>query len=129
MICDSAKTQKSKEVRDFLTSIGTSLRLLETGTPWANRADLYVGLMKSAVCKDMKEAGYSLPFWDYCIERRARINNLTAKDLFQLEGRNPHFSVTGEEDDIFNLRQFKFYEWCYFFDIKTSFPNSRKILG
>ena len=129
IICDSAKAQKSNEVRQFLTSIGTSLRLLETGTPWSNRAELYVGLMKSATCKDMKEAGCPLPFWDYCIERRARINNLTAKDLFQLEGRNPQYSITGEEGDISNLCQFKFYEWCYFFDARSAFPNSKEILG
>ena len=57
IICDSAKAQKSSEIREFLTSIGTSLRLLETGTPSANRSELYVGLLKSSVCKEMKEAG------------------------------------------------------------------------
>ena len=56
----------------------------------------------------MKEAECPLPFWDYCIERRERINNLTIKDLFQLKGRNHHYSVTGEEGDISNLYQFKF---------------------
>ena len=85
--------------------------------------------MKSATCKDMKEAGCPLPFWDYCIERRARINNITAKDLFQLEGRNPQYRITGEEGDISNLCQFKFYEWCYFFDARSAFPNSKEILG
>ena len=33
IICNSAKAQKFAEVRHFLTSIGTSIRLLETGTP------------------------------------------------------------------------------------------------
>ena len=50
IICDSARAQKSTEVRQFLTSIGTTLRLLETGTSWSNRTELYVGLMKSATC-------------------------------------------------------------------------------
>ena len=129
IICDSTRAQKSTEVRQFLTSIGTTLRLLETGTPWSIRAELYVGLMKSGTCKDMKEAGCPLSFWIYCIERRARINNLTAKDLFQLEGRNPQYSITGEEGDNSNLCHFRFYEWCYFFDIGTTFPNSKEILG
>ena len=57
IICDSVKAQKSSEIKEFLTSIGTSLRLLETGTPSANRSELYVGLLKSSVCKEMKEAG------------------------------------------------------------------------
>ena len=106
IICDSAQAQKSKEVRNFLTSIGTTLRLLEEGTPWSNRAELYVGLLKSATRKDMKTSMSPLVFWDYCMERRARINNLTAKNLFQLEGRNPHYSVTGQEGDISNICMF-----------------------
>jgi len=66
-------------VRKFCNDIGTTLRVLEEGTPWANKAELYIGLLKEAVRKDMKEAGSPLAFWDYCIERRARINNLTAR--------------------------------------------------
>ena len=62
--------------------MGTTLRVLEEGTPWANKAELYIGLMKEAVRKDMKESNCPLPFWDYCLERRARINNLLVKDLF-----------------------------------------------
>ena len=53
IICDYARAQKSTEVYQFLTSIGTTLRLLETDTPWSNRAELYVGLCKEAVQKDM----------------------------------------------------------------------------
>ena len=55
-ICDSAKAQKSKEVKELLTSIGKSLRLLEVRTPWANKAELYVGLMQSAMYKYTKKA-------------------------------------------------------------------------
>ena len=125
IIYDSVRAQKSTDVRQFLTPIGTTLQLSESGTLWSNRAELYISLIKSGTCKDMKEAGCPLPFWDYCIERRARINNLTAKDLFQLEGRNPQYSITGEEGDISNLCQFRLYEWCYIFDICTAFPNPK----
>ena len=76
----------------------------------------------------MKEAGWPLTFWDYCIKIRARINNLTVKDLFQLEGRNHQYSITGEEGYISNLYQLKFYEWCYFFDVEIAFPHSKEIL-
>ena len=39
-----------------------------------------VGLIKEEVRKDMRESNSPFCFWDYCVERRARINNLTAKD-------------------------------------------------
>ena len=46
IICDAAREQISKEVHDFCYKIGTSIRVLEEGTPWDNRAELYIGLLK-----------------------------------------------------------------------------------
>ena len=103
--------------------------MLEQGTKWANKAELCIGLLKEAVRQDMKESGSPIPLWDYCLERRARINNLTAKDLFQLHGQNAHFTVTGEEGDISNLCQFGWYQWCFYQDNKQKFPHSKEILG
>ena len=128
-VCDAAPEQVSQEVKQFCHQIGSSLRILEEGTPWANRAELYIGLLKEAVRKDMKKSASPLVFWDYCFERRARINNLTARNLFQLEGRNAHFSVTGEEGDISNLCQFDWYDWCYYREHTERFPFNREVLG
>jgi hypothetical protein len=74
--------------------------VLEEGTPWANKAELYIGLIKEAVRKDMKESNCPFVLWDYCIERRACTNNLTAKDIFKLHGRNAHTASTKNEDSI-----------------------------
>ena len=109
--------------------MGTSLRFLETETPWANIAELYVGLMKEAVRKDMKECDCPMRLWDYCIERRARVNNLTAKDTFKLKGTNAHSATLGDTGDISNICQFKWYEWVYSTDEISSFPSSKKELG
>ena len=126
---DGSGEQTSQEVKQFCNNIGTALRVLETGTPWANRAELCIGLMKEAVCKDMREADSPLAFWDYCIERRARVHNLTAKDMFQLHGTNPYAALTKEEGDISNLCQYKWYDWCYYRDDSNSFPFGKEVLG
>ena len=39
IISDGAREQTSDDLRRFLQSIGTSLRVLEEGTPWANKAN------------------------------------------------------------------------------------------
>ena len=106
IICDMSGEQTSKSLRKFCHEIGTTLKVLEEGTPWANKAELYVGLIKEAVRKDMKDSNCPLAFWDYCVERRARINNLTAKNIFKLQGTNAHTALTGEEGDISSLSQF-----------------------
>ena len=129
IICDASGEQTSRTVKEFLRSIGTTLRVLEEGTPWSNRAELYIGIIKEAVRRDMFESNCPLPFWDYCVERRAAIHNLTANGNFNLQGRNPFFSVTGEEGDISNLCQFSFYQWVYYREQKNGFPIPKELLG
>jgi hypothetical protein len=54
---------------------------------------------------------------------------MTAKDMFKLHGSNAHTLLTGDEGDISNLCQFKWYGWCYFRDHKNKFPFNREVLG
>ena len=129
IISDASREQMSQPLHKFCSEIGTTLRVLEEGMPWSNRAELYVGLIKAAVQKDMKESDSPLVFWDYCVERHARINNLTAKDLFQLHGTNAHTATLHEEADISNLCRYGWYEWCYYLEQTNKFPFNHEVLG
>ena len=42
IICDMAGEQSSQALRSFCNDVGTSLRLLARGTPWANKAELFI---------------------------------------------------------------------------------------
>ena len=95
IIANSHKCNKSKEVKCFCHKIGTTLRILEGSTQWANKAELYVVSFKEAVRKDMLDENPPLVLWDYCAERRALIKNMTAKDIFQLQGQTPQFAAFG----------------------------------
>ena len=129
IVADMAGEQMSVDLKRFCNDIGTTLRALEEGTPWSNKAELYIGLIKEAVRKDMRESDSPLVFWDYCVERRARINNLTAKQNFKLHGTTAYTATTGEEGDISNLCQYAWYDWCYFREQKANFPNNKELLG
>ena len=48
-VADMSGEQMSSEVKKFCNDIGTTLRALEEGTPWSNKAELYIGLIKEAV--------------------------------------------------------------------------------
>ena len=129
IVCDPGWEQISQAVKQFCNVIGTQLRMLEEGTPWANKAELYIGLLKEAVRKDMRESDSPLCLWDYCIERRARINNMTAKSRFNLDGTNAHTLTFGEEGDISSLCTYGWYEWCYFRDQTAAFPANKEVMG
>ena len=68
IIADMSGKQMSHNVRKFCNDIGTTLHVLEEGTPWANKAELYIGLFKEAVRKDMHETNSPMILWDYCVE-------------------------------------------------------------
>ena len=106
-IIDRTQAQTSKKVRHFLGQVGTTLRVLKGESQHAARAELYTGLMKSAVGKDTREANSKMQLWCYACERRASIITLTANNLFQLEGQNPYMATLGEMGDISNLCRFK----------------------
>ena len=128
IICDGAKAQVQGETRKLCNNVGTTIRQLERDTPWSNRAELYVGLIKRAIKKEMKIMDSPLALWDYCAQRCAAVNNVTAKKLFQLEGETPSYHVTGQQPDISNLCQFAWYEWAYFRDEKARFPLPTEVL-
>ena len=99
LICDATLEQKSENLKKFLGEIGTRLKVLERGTPWAYKAELFIGLMKEAVCNVMRISNCPLGFWD-CVERRARINNLAALNAYPLHGETPHNDVFHTAGDI-----------------------------
>ena len=105
------------------------LKLLEESTQWANLAERYIGILKSAVRKDMYETDCPLKFWDYCVEWRVRVHNLTAKDRLALDGKNPYTATFGEESDISNICNFGFYELVYYWENTDSFPELKKKIG
>ena len=45
-VADMSGEQMSSEVKKFCNDIGTTLRALEEGTPWSNKAELYIGLKR-----------------------------------------------------------------------------------
>ena len=128
LIADPHPSQKSYSVRRFCDQVGTTLRLLEKSTQWANRAELYIGLLKEAVRKDLRASNAPMVLWDYCIQRRALIHNVTPRNLFQNNGLNPYTITFGTQADISNLCSFGWYEWVYYRDHGV-FPINKEKLG
>ena len=85
--------------------------------------------MKEAVHKDMHIADSPLVFWDYCIDCWMCIYNTTAKEHFKICRSNPHPLTTGEEGGISNLRQYGWYDWCYYCEHAARFLFNQEVLG
>jgi hypothetical protein len=90
LVMDGHKAQVNLETKKFCNEVGTILRKLEVGTPWANQAELYIGLLKEATRKDLRRSNAPMALWDYCIEQHALIHNAIPWKLFQANGLSPH---------------------------------------
>ena len=99
-IPDPEGTHQGEELRKVANEMNCPLKFLERRTQWANLAELYIGLLKEAVRKDMKDTDSPLKFWDYCAKRRVLINNLTSKDLFLFQGNNPNAKIKHKNKKI-----------------------------
>ena len=76
----------------------------------------------------MRETNFLLVFLDYCLKRRARINNLVTKDNFKLHGNNNYTSLMGTEGDISSFQQYGWYKWCYYRQNKEGFPFNKEVI-
>ena len=86
LIVDRFSTHKS--VKLFCDQIDTTLKTLERSTPWANRSELCIGLLKEAFRKDTRESKTPIVIWDHVLERHARINNTVSCAIFQAQAKN-----------------------------------------
>jgi hypothetical protein len=130
LISDPSGEQTSKEIKKIAREMDLTLKVLEESTQWANLAELYIGLIKEAIREDMRTSDCPIVFWDYCAERRALVNNLTAKKLPQLHGiSNAHTLTTGDVGDISNSCVHEFFGWCLYRDQGEDFPYQKKKLG
>ena len=88
--------QKNNKTTKFFHQVGTNLRILEAGTPWANRSELYIGLFKESVRRDLCMTYAPMVLWYYCMERRYQIKNAVPRPLFQNQEMTPHEATFGK---------------------------------
>ena len=85
-------------------------------TPWADRDNLCIGLLKEAVCKDMRALNSPIYLWDYVIKWRVILQNQVPRHLFQNKGLTHHAATFVKTGDMSNICNFAYYEWVYYRD-------------
>ena len=116
LILDPAEYQTSIKFKKFCHQVGTTLHILEEKNQWANQAELYFGIFKKSLRKDIQSTNFPMRLWDYCVESREKIHNVTPHNMFQLNGNTPTVATHGAQRDISNICQSVWYDWCYFLE-------------
>ena len=89
--------------------MGLVMCCLDESTQQANLAGSYVGILKKAIYQDLLKWNAPLVVWDYCVELRATVHNLTAKDKSDMSNMNPFTWITGNVADILSMCVHKLY--------------------
>ena len=63
IICDGAAEQVSGESKRLCQQCDCKIVQLERGTPWENRAELYIGIVKRKVKKTLKLSNAPMVLW------------------------------------------------------------------
>ena len=129
LIADGAREQVRGEALRLAQQCGCQIRELEKDTPDANRAERYIQMLKNDTKKDLVQSNCPMVLWCYCVERRARIINATAKDNFLLDKQCPETKMTGRPCDISDLCEYGWYEWIKYRREGVGFPLPSERLG
>jgi hypothetical protein len=66
--------------------------------------------------------------WDYCLELQAKIQSNTAHNITTLGGQTPETLMGGKTADILELCKYDWFQWLYYRDTQSSFPEATKVL-
>ena len=84
---DGFSAQTKLSVKWFYDQVGTTLKILERATPWANLSEIHIGLLKEAARKGMIESTSPIFLWFFELDCRALTHNAVTCTLFQAQGK------------------------------------------
>ena len=129
MICDGGPEQVSGEAARLCQLEDWTIQKIERVTPWSNRAEGDVGIVKSEILLDLKESNCPIVLWWYAAERRGKILAITSSNIYSLGGQVPATVLTGKQTGISTLAETGWHEWVYYRDSESSFPYPVERLG
>ena len=129
IICDNAMEQVGGVFRRKCTETGIHMKTTEPHTPWSNAAESTIREGKRASLRMMFQRKVPKRFWDDAIELQGYIMSHTAHPIWELQGQTPETVMTGSTADISQFCDLEFYEWVFFFDGTTGFPDDKEVLG
>ena len=115
VICDMASEQTSPALKRFCQEIGTTQRVSRRRTPLGKQSRIVHWINKGGSSKVHERVRLSPCFLGLLCRAQSE-STISQQRIFlrYMHEMNAHTALTGEDGDIFNLCQYKWYDWCYF---------------
>jgi len=101
----------------------------EPYSPWQNRAEGGIREIKRLVHRKMTPKRVPQKLWDFCTKWACEIKNKSTGNIYALEDRTPYEATLGNTSDISSLIPFDFYDYVWYRDVVSVFPEPKLKLG
>ena len=129
LLTDQALEQTGGTWKDTINHYHIDARLSEAYSPWQNRAESAIKDLKRGIRHASQRTGSPQRLWNYCGEWVAAIGKLTARPLPSLVGRTPIEVLTGDTPDISEYLHHDWYQYVWYHDPPSAFPEQQRRLG
>ena len=126
---DDAPELMQGRFRQLCKEYHISTTYTEPYSPWQNRAEGGIREIKRLVHRKMAAKRVPQKLWDFCTKWACEIKNKSAGNIYALEERTPYEATLGNTPDISSLIPFDFYDYVWYHDEVSSFPESKLKLG
>ena len=129
IVADGAKEQVMGTFRKKVKEAGSRLKQTEPYSPWQNAAEGEIRELKRAAGRKMTRTGSPKNLWDHCLELEGYIRSNTAHNHYELNGQVPETLISGQTADISPIAELGWYQWVYWWNLPSGFPESKEELG
>ena len=129
LVTDGAKETIKGDFRRKAREADCRIRDTEPYTPWSNAAEGGIREAKKGAGRKMAATRTPKRLWDDCIQYQCLVRSHTALDNWNLHGQVPETVMTGQTVDISQFCELDWYEWMYFHDPNSGFPEDKWLLG
>lgn len=129
IVMDGSKEQTMGEFRRKVREMGSKVRQTARYSPWQNAAEGAIREVKRGTGRQLQSTGSPVVLWDHCLELQCMIRSHTALDSYELQGEVPETILSGQTADISPFIEHAWYDWVYWWDTISSFPEPREVLG
>ncbi len=116
MVMNESKEQVIGDLRRKCRDPDCHVHQVQTYSPWSNLAEGAIREEKYGSRHRMAAKRAPKRLWDDSLELCADILSHTARDTFDLQGRTPQETLSGQPANISRYAEFHFYDWVYWYD-------------
>lgn len=108
---------------------GIDLTSIEPERPDENYGEILVRMVKIGSARLMLKRKVPMRLWCYAMEYFCDLHSIMVPGMYRNKGRTGFEITFGFTPDISEYVEFRFYDYCYYWDTPQGYPHEKKHIG